>query len=153
MFGKQPKSKAELSLPQSRTVRGYDIKRMPIGAYVAAMQGLNTKKITDDLIEALFPGMKIDEVLTSLKTIDTAMLGDLVVRAFVAVPQIAATLLAGLTGIPANNLLDDPAIGLDGLVEIIQAWIEVNNIENFINAARELIKKVMAQAANTGSKD
>jgi hypothetical protein len=124
---------------------------MPIGAYVTAIETLNTQKITNDLLEALFPGMEATAIFKYLKTIDTSKLGDLFMRAFAAVPKYVAILLSGLTGISEENLLNDPAIGLDGLVEIISAWVEVNNIENFMNAAKGLMGKILTQAANTGS--
>ena len=63
-------------------------------------------------------------------------------------------LLAALTGIPEEQLLNDPGIGLDGLMEILNAWLEVNNIENFISAARESDReRSKTQAADTGSRN
>jgi hypothetical protein len=139
-------------MPQERKVRGYDIKRMPIGAYVTAIDNLNTQKITSDLMAALFPDMEADAIFKYLKTIDTSKLGELFMRAFAAVPKYVALLVSSLTGIPEDSLMNDPAIGLDGLLEIVDAWIEVNNIENFMNAARGLAKKIPTQAAPSGSK-
>lgn len=146
------KPSKNISLPQEVKVRGYAVRRMPIGAYVKAIESLNTQKITNDLLAALFPGMDANAIFKYLKTIDTAKLGDLVMRAFAVVPKYVAILLSGLTGISEDSLMDDPAIGLDGLMELIAAWIEVNNIENFMTAARRLIGKIVTQAASSGSK-
>ena len=144
------KIKGNLSLPDSRKVRGYEIKRMPLGAYITALQRL--QNFPQEALEAVFPGKGIDAVIKQLKTIDTAMLSQILIRAFTALPKYAAELIAALTNIPEDRILEDPNIGLDGLAEIIDAWLEVNNIENFINAARSLMAKAKMQAANT-SKD
>ena len=139
-----------ISLPGVRKVRGYEIKRMPIGAYITALEKL--QNFPAEAMDAVFPGMGADAILRQLKTIDTAMIGQIAVRAFTALPKHASALVSAVTGIPEDKLLNDPAIGLDGLVEIIDAWLEVNNIENFISAARDLMAKAKTQAAVSGSK-
>ena len=139
-----------ISLPGVRKVRGYEIKRMPIGAYIAALEKL--QNFPAEAKEAVFPGMNADAILKQLKTIDTTTIGQIAVKAFTALPKHASALISALTGISEDKLLNDPAIGLDGLVEIIDAWLEVNNIENFISAARSLMAKAKTQAAVSGSK-
>jgi hypothetical protein len=136
-----------LSLSNSRKVRGYEIKRMPIGAYIVAMEKL--QNFPAEAMEAMFPGMDADAILKQLKTIDTALLGQLAMRAFTALPKHASALISALTGIPEDKVLNDPNIGLDGLIEITGAWIEVNGIENFFKAARDLMEKVKTQAAGS----
>ena len=147
------KSKRNLSIQHEVTVRGYVIKRMPIGAYVQAIEMLNTKQITEDLMAALFPGMKIDAIFKYLKTIDTGKVSELLMRAFAVVPQYIAMLVSSITGVPEDKLMEDPEIGLDGLAEIIEAWVTINNIETFMKAAQNLLGKIMTQAANSGSKN
>ncbi len=149
--GKTTESTIRLSLPVPRTVRGYEIRRMPLGVFLQAMTQL--QDFPQKAIGAMFPNQGLDEILLSLKNCDSAMIGQLLVRALTVVPQEAMTLLAKLTLIPQQQLLDDEAIGLDGLAEILDSWLEVNQIENFISAARQLLAKakVMAAASN-GSK-
>lgn len=147
---RQKKIRQDVSLPRSRKVRGYEIKRMPLGAYLIAMQRL--QNFPAEALEIVFPGLDANGILAQLKKIDTTMLGKLAFRAFSGLPKYTAALLAALTDIPEERLLNDPAIGLDGVMEVVTVWIEVNGIENFIRAARELKEKVKAQAANTASK-
>ena len=59
-------------------------------------------------------------------------------------PDEAVTVFAELTGLDEKALRDDPNVGLDGLMEMIEAWMEVNNLENFIIAARTLARRVRA---------
>lgn len=151
VFTKKDKTgHATLSLPHSRKVRGYEIRRLPLGKYMAALQQL--QELPKQAMDALFPGMETGDILAKLTKIDADMLGELAMRAFSALPKQAATLVSALTEIPEDDLLNDPAIGLDGLMEIVNAWIEENNIENFFKAARELSAKIKTQAANGSSK-
>ena len=94
----------ELSLPAARTVRGYEIGRMPIGRFLRAAR-------------------RIDGV----------------------------PLFAELAGLDEKALRDDPNVGLDGLLEMIEAWMEVNNLENFIGAARALWRRARAGRTGGGS--
>lgn len=146
------KNSVSLSLPEAHTVRGYQIKRMPIGVFLQAMRGL--QDFPAKALDGIFPGMRLEEILASLKVCDTALIGQMIVRALGVVPDEAVALLANITGIPAKDLLTDENIGLDGLLEIIDAWIEVNGLENFMNAARALLAKVKGMtAAGTGSRN
>lgn len=149
-FMKSKKSSVNLSLSQNRKVRGYEIKRMPIGAYLTALEEL--KNFPQQALELLFPEMGLDEILDKLKTVDTALIGQLMLRAMASLPQYGVALVAKLTGIPEERLLTDEGIGLDGLAEIVEAWLEVNQIENFILAVRRVLVTTKKAAANTGSK-
>ena len=140
-----------LSLPQSVTVRGYEIKRAPLGAYLQALKQLQS--FPKEVTAALFPGQNADQVLVALKHLNSDALLALVARALTVVPDRALALVAKLAGIPLNRLTNDANIGLDGLMEIVTAWMELNGIENFTRAARQLMEKLRAPAASTGSRD
>ena len=84
------------SLPRCTKVRGYEIKRMPLGAYMEAMQRL--QHFPQEAMQMIFPGMTPDAALSSLKTIDTDMLGKIAMRAFAALPKYAAGAAGGADG-------------------------------------------------------
>ena len=77
-------------------------------------------------------------------------LDELVVRVRVAVDE-AVRVFAELAGLDEQALRDDPGVGLDGLLEMIEAWLEVNNLENFIGAARALWRRARAGRTGGGS--
>ena len=56
-------------------------------------------------------------------------------------------LIAALTEIPEDTLRNDPQIGADGLLEIVDAFLEVNAAENFIRAAGRLRQHIGRLAA------
>ncbi len=144
------KTSVELSIPKARTVRGYSIERMPIGRFLEAIQMI--EDAPNDVLKKLFPDCGADGILTRFAALDREGLKSLFTRALTLLPGYAVRLFAGLSGIAEENLLNDPDVGLDGLCEMAEAWIEVNGIENFIKAAGALTDKVRGAARRTGSK-
>lgn len=141
------------SLPRLRKVRGYEIKRMPLGAYLRAAEAV--KAMPGDLIRAVFPGQSLGNVLTQMKGVTSGDVREILGRAMLAVPRHMLTLLSELTEIPLERLENDPAIGLDGLAEILTDFLEVNRIENFIRAVGPLTAKMKDafQQPKPGSSD
>jgi hypothetical protein len=120
-------------------------------AAIETIQGL-----PGELMQACFPGMAPDQILKQLKGFNAQMLLTFFGQALTVAPRHVIKVFAGLSGIPAEAFLTDPAIGLDGILEMVGAWIEVNGIENFLQAARPLVEKIKAAAGsfrrqNTGS--
>ena len=140
------KTSVDLSLPKARKVRGYTIERMPIGRFLAAARRLD--EVPGQVLRRLFPGA--EDAVRALASLDRAGLIALYARALTVLPDEAVTVFAELASLDEKALRDDPNVGLDGLMEMIEAW-EVNNLENFIIAARTLARRVRAGMTGTGS--
>lgn len=144
------KDSVMLSIPKARRVRGYEITRMPIGRFLAATQAFGDAP--GEALAQLFPDMAAGEIVTYFARLDRDGLRTLFMRALTILPGYAVKLFAELSGLEEEKLLNDPKIGLDGLCEMAEAWLEVNGIENFIKTARTLTDKVRAVTTRTGSK-
>lgn len=154
MFGKKTDT-LKMSLPQTRTVRGYEIKRLPLGEQLQAVDEL--QELPGELLKACFPGMNAGQILAELKGFNADMLVQMLGSAITAGPKQIIKAFSRMAGIPEEKLLQDPNIGLDGIMELIQAWLEVAGIENFIRAGQAVTAKVKAAAGSflrqkTGSK-
>ena len=134
------KTSTQLSVMKDRVVRGYAVKRLPLGEYLRAMDMLS--ETPERLMSSCFPGMDAAQVLAQLRSIDKEMLTALIIRMMSAAPKEAVQLVAILTGVPKEALHDDPNIGLDGLAEMIEVFWEINGIENFIKAAERMAAKI-----------
>ena len=122
------KDNATLSLGKSKAVCGYEIKKMPLGAYLRALERLDG--LPEDFLGRCFPGKSAQEILDGLTKLNEAMIAEAARAAFVTAPEYAVHFVAELTGIEAETLLSDENIGLIGFMEIIQAFIEVNGHKN-----------------------
>lgn len=144
------KTSVQLSLEKSRTVRGYEIRRLPLGKYLQAIEAM--KETPAQLMEACYPGKTATQVLAEMKTISTDGVAALFTRLMMAMPETAVHLLSVLTGIDEETLKADEEIGLDGAAEMIEAFLELNRIENFIRAVRELASQIRTAAKSDGSR-
>ena len=142
------KSSAALSLPMSETVRGYEIKRLAIGQYLLALEALRTSG--QALHAALFPGMDALQVFAQMKRMDVSQLSSLFLRAMEVVPGEAVCLLSALTGVDRQALMKDPAVGLDGAAEMLEAFWRLNGIENFTAAARRMAAQIQSLRSASG---
>ena len=137
----------DLSLPRPRMVRGYEIGRMPIGRFLRAAQRIDG--LPKEVLSRLFPYSQ--DAVRALASLDRAGLIGLCARALAVLPDEAVRVFAELAGLDEKALRDGPGVGLDGLLEMIEAWLEVNNLENFIRAARALWQRARAGRTNGGS--
>ena len=138
-----------LSLPREKNVRGYAIRRMPIGQLLTALQTL--REMPGELLDTLMPGLTPKTLLSRFRTMSAQELKTMLVRAVTVLPGYGVSLLARLLGVEEGDLLRDEMIGLDGLAEMLEAWMEVNGIENFIRAAGALQVKVRNSITPAGS--
>lgn len=135
-----------LSLPQSETVRGYEIRRLPLGGYLAALEEL--RRAPGNPLAACFPGKTPVQALDALRAVDKDDVAALCVRALCAMPQEAVRLLSALTGVKEDALLDDPNVGLDGAAEMAEAFFRLNRIENFMEAVGRLAAGMKAAGSS-----
>lgn len=131
------------SLGKSASVRGYEIRRMPLGRYLEVLEAM--KELPGTLAKACFPGMDAAQVLAKLKKIDSGMLAEIAVKAMLAAPKEAVRILSLCTGIPQDALLKDENIGLDGAAELAETVWKLNQLTNFTQAAARLAANVKAK--------
>ena len=130
------------SLPMTRRVRGYVVRRMPLGAFLSALGAL--EGLPGELMERVFPGKSLRQALLELRMMDAAGLGRLGAKVMAAAPELLLRAAQELTGISEDELRTDPALGVEGFVELLEAWAEVNGIENFIRTTGALARRARA---------
>ncbi|MDR2903254.1 MAG: hypothetical protein LBU77_01925 [Clostridiales bacterium] len=140
MLFKKSRDKSSLSLTESKIVCGYEIKKMPIAAYLTAIETLTS--LPGDFMENCFPGRQPAEILDQLIKFDKDSFAELIAGAFVVAPRYIIGVIADLTGIEAETLTNDPEIGIDGLIGIVDAFIEVNKLGKSLSGALALKAKI-----------
>lgn len=134
------KDKASVSLPKAKKVCGYEIKKQPIGTYLQTLEILTT--MPADFMATCFPNKEPGEILEQLTTIDKNGLMELITGVCVAAPKYIIEIVAELTSIDKETIINDENIGIDGLLEIIEAFIEVNNLGKSLQSAVALKMKI-----------
>ena len=132
----------ELSLPKSRSVRGYEIRRLPLGKYLQAMEML--RQAPERIICGCFPDKSTQDALREMRHIDAQKFLTLAVSGTGAALEEIVRLLALAMDIDETVLLTDENVGLDGLAEMAEAFWELNGIGNFIVAVKALSERIMS---------
>ena len=91
------KSSLPLSVRRGEMVRGYEVRRLPLGEYLTALDAL--REAPAALMRACFPGEDASQVLTRLSHIGPDGLTKLLERAMAVVPGEAVRLLSLLTSV------------------------------------------------------
>lgn len=143
------KNSAALSVKNSETVRGYEIRRLPLGEYLRVLEAL--REMPHTVMRVCFPDMDAAGLLQMLKGIDAQGLTAMLLQLLDVVPDEAVKLLSLLTGVPEDALYADPVIGLDGAAQMMEAFWRLNGIENFMQAARRLAAQMKSLRRDAGS--
>lgn len=140
------------SLPQAVKVCGgkYEIKKMPVGAFFDALETIQTAPA--EIMKAIWPGQTLDGILADLKTLDEQMLVRLVTGAIGTAAPMLLAMLSELSGIPEEALREDPAIGPSGIVEIVKAIWQLNDLGNVGAALGNLWKSKAPRITKDGFK-
>lgn len=139
------------SLPREKKIRGYWVRRMPMGQFLRAMERL--QEAPGELMEQLLPGKGDMPFFSALKTLDAEAVKRLVMKAAGILPEYAVRLFAEVSGIEEEKLLCDPAVGPEGFMEMLEAFWEVNGLGNFISGAARMAQGIRGFVKNAGSKD
>jgi hypothetical protein len=134
------KTKEQVSLQYSKKVCGYDIKKMPIGAYLVAMEKI--KNLPTDVMRICFPDDDPADMIERLSTIDERGVIELASKLLIELPSYMLELIADLTGISLDALETDESIGLTGLVDIVTAFVEVNRLGELSEKVSGLVKEL-----------
>jgi hypothetical protein len=140
------------SLPKSKNVHGIEIKKLPLGAYLDAIDSI--KNIPQILLEKSFPGLTPDEVLEKFKKLDQDSLIEAAGNILVTVPEQALRFISALIGVEYERLRDDPEIGLNGVKDIVVEFWKINDMQSFFSDVwRAWQNSSLMKRMNTGSKN
>lgn len=156
MFERKDKS-INMSVPQARVLHGVKICKLPIARYIAVLREIDN--IPALILGDVFPDINNAAELTSkLAGLDRTAVLELVGRLLKVVPEQFCRIVSDLLDIPSERLLDPQctnALSLSELLDIILAFIEVNDMSGFFQNVQSLKTKLTApkKQANTGFSD
>jgi hypothetical protein len=140
------------SIPKTQNVHGIEIKKLPLGAYLDAIDSI--KNLPEILLRNSFPGLTPDEALGKFKTLDQDTLIEAAGNLLVTVPEQAMRFVATLIGVDYERLRDDPEIGLNGIKDIIIGFWQINDMQSFFSDVwRALQGSSLMKQMSTGSRN
>lgn len=133
---KKTKDASDLSMPKAKTIHGVEIRRLPNGAYIKALNSI--QDMPEIILKGCFPGMNPDDILEQFQNITVDMLPVLLGKLLANVPEQFLRFISELTEIPFEKYMNEltPKETLD----ILEAMWELNDLTDFF---KKLKGKVM----------
>lgn len=123
-----------LSLGNSKTMYGIKIKKLPIGKYLELSKKIN------GLVKEIFNNKYLEEIDFSSITKEEFL--QLVEQLFINAPNLLINFIADIVEVDENKLINNEEIGLYELIEIIESFIEVNNLGKLGKKIKQVLKIV-----------
>ena len=135
-FFNRSKDATERSVPVLKTLHGVQIKKLPNGAYITALNKI--QDMPETIIKGCFPGQDIDDIFKYFKNINSDNLVVLAGKLLANVPEQFLKFVSELTDIPYDvlfNVLTPPET-----LDILEALWRLNDLGPFF---KKLIKRVV----------
>lgn len=128
------KSNESLSLPKKKIIHGVEVRKMPCGKYFETLQTL--KNLPEDFIKKLTEGkeeFRISEMLT------IEGMTELSIKFLTILPDFTVSFLATLIDIEEEKIKNE--LSPKELVDIIQEFWEMNELESFFEKMKSMLDK------------
>lgn len=139
-----------LSLNNSKTMYGIKIKKLPLGKYLELTKKVNI--LFNDLFEKGFSNKSIEEILESIININKEELISLFNGIFKIAPDLLIDFIVDVLEVDKNKFINNGEIGLYELTEIIETFIEINNLGKLMPKLKKVISMVHMKIQNIGYK-
>ena len=126
------------SFPRERILFGVTIRKLRLGRFLEALDLL--AGLPGHLLTACFPGRTLDGALLTLSACDGEGLRALLSTALHVAPREIVRVFAGLVDVLEEELLENEEIGPVELLQIFEAFAEVNGLGNFMMPAHRIIR-------------
>ena len=127
---------ANVSFPPEKKLYGISVRKLRLGRFLEALETLGA--LPGVLLEQCFPGRTLEGALAVLSACDGETMRELLTTALRAAPEELVSVLASLLGVTADTLTNNDAIGPTELLELFEAFAEVNGLGNFMAPARRI---------------
>lgn len=137
---------AAMSLERTQTVHGVEIKRIPTGRYLKAMEEL--KAVVNRIVQDLSGDLK--SLMEEMKELNEDNMAEFLTKLLIIIPKELLQFFAQVSDIDVEVLLEEKTPM--EVFDIVKEFWEFNDLSNFCKAVAPLLKKLFpAIPAATGS--
>ena len=124
------------SIGCEKVVHGITVKKLPIGAYMSALEELG--KLPATMLEKLYPEKSGVNALMTLRSIGSKedML-KVLFRLFAVMPREITLFFAKLLDVDYEKLISE--LTPNELMEVVEEFFELNDLGNFIKKVKALV--------------
>ena len=139
---------AAMSLPKSKKVHGIEIKKVPVGKYIAAMREM--EELPSIIVHELFPGKSVADIMVDFARADEEFAIGLMGKLLIVLPEKLLEALCSMIGISTEVAMEQ--LTPKELLDIISEFWKINELSDFFRSVSGLIKKKLP-TQNIGSSD
>ena len=139
---------AGMSLPKSKKIHGIEMRKVPIGQYIAAMREM--EDLPNLIVHELFPGKSMAEIVQSFSTADEAFAISLLGKLLVVLPERLIEVICQIIGVEKEIVLEQ--LTPKELLDVVQAFWALNDLTDFFKSVSGLLK-IKLPAQKIGSSD
>ena len=139
---------AAMSLPKNKKVHGIEIKKVPVGKYIAAMREM--EELPSIIIHELFPGKSMADIMADFSRADEEFAIGLMGKLLIVLPEKLLEALCSVIGISAQVAMEQ--LTPKELLDITREFWKINELSDFFKSVSGLIRQKLP-TQNTGSSD
>lgn len=139
---------AAMSLPKNKKVHGIEIKKVPVGKYIAAMREM--EELPSIIIHELFPGKSMADIMADFSRADEEFAIGLMDKLLIVLPEKLLEALCSVIGISAQVAMEQ--LTPKELLDITREFWKINELSDFFKSVSGLIRQKLP-TQNTGSSD
>lgn len=126
------------SLGEEKIVHGVTVKKLPIGAFIKAMEDIGNLPVL--MLEKLFPDKSGAEALYAIRFMNREDMLKIVCKALTILPREFISFVSSLLNEDAEKLSEK--LTPMEMIDVLTEFWEINDIENFIKKAKALVMTV-----------
>ena len=139
---------AAMSMPKNKKVHGIEIKKVPVGKYIAAMREM--EELPSIIIHELFPGKSMADIMADFSRADEEFAIGLMGKLLIVLPEKLLEALCSVIGISAQVAMEQ--LTPKELLDITREFWKINELSDFFKSVSGLIRQKLP-TQNTGSSD
>lgn len=139
---------AAMSLPKNKKVHSIEIKKVPVGKYIAAMREM--EELPSIIIHELFPGKSMADIMADFSRADEEFAIGLMGKLLIVLPEKLLEALCSVIGISAQVAMEQ--LTPKELLDITREFWKINELSDFFKSVSGLIRQKLP-TQNTGSSD
>ncbi len=139
---------AAMSLPKNKKVHGIEIKKVPVGKYIAAMREM--EELPSIIIHELFPGKSMADIMADFSRADEEFAIGLMGKLLIVLPEKLLEALCSVIDISAQVAMEQ--LTPKELLDITREFWKINELSDFFKSVSGLIRQKLP-TQNTGSSD
>lgn len=140
---------ANISMPKPKTVHGIEVKKVPIGVYLDAMREIESLPM--DILQDLFPGKTMTEVIAELMTLTDTGMANIITRLLKVAPEYIITMLSVILGVDKARIRD--YLTPKEVCDVFKEYWAMNDMSGFFADVSGLLTPILGKlpTPNTGS--